>query len=123
MPRLTYQVIDGKAHWDHRTLAEWVPDAARRIVQLFKPVRVILFGSVASGTDAPDSDLDLLVVFDHIEGRRRDLATAIQHELSSIGAPVDVSVVDVADLARRAHVPGVLRVALREGRVVYERAA
>lgn len=35
----------------------------------------------------PGSGLDLLVVFDRIDRRRRDLATAIQYELSDLGAP------------------------------------
>lgn len=119
--QLTYRVVDGKALWNRRTLAEWVPEAVRKIAETFRPLRVILFGSVARGEETPDSDLDFLVVFDHIEGRRHDLAVDIDDALAEIGAPVDVLVVDKDDLDRRADVPGVLRVALREGRVLHER--
>ena len=35
---------------------------ARQIVQRFHPDKIILFGSYASGTPTPDSDVDLLVV-------------------------------------------------------------
>jgi predicted nucleotidyltransferase len=33
-----------------------------QIVQRFRPCRIILFGSYASGTPTPDSDVDVLVV-------------------------------------------------------------
>jgi predicted nucleotidyltransferase len=33
-----------------------------RIVAKFHPLRIVLFGSRARGTDTPDSDIDLLVV-------------------------------------------------------------
>jgi len=42
-----------------------IPDIqklADQIVERFKPCRVILFGSYASGTPTADSDVDLLVV-------------------------------------------------------------
>ena len=34
-------------------------DITALIVERFEPAKVILFGSVAEGTDGPDSDLDL----------------------------------------------------------------
>lgn len=123
MARLSYEVVDGKARWGQRTLAEWVPEATRTIADAFAPRQIILFGSVARGDDTADSDVDLLVIFDEISGRRRDLATEIQRALADIGAPVDVIVTDRADLDRRAQVPGVLRMALRDGQVVHDRAA
>lgn len=35
---------------------------AREIAERFRPDRIILFGSYASGTSTPDSDVDLLVI-------------------------------------------------------------
>jgi predicted nucleotidyltransferase len=123
MERLTYEVRDGKALWAGRTLAEWASLAVARVVEEFSPERVLVFGSVARGEDGPDSDIDLLVIFNHIEGRRHDLGVAIQRSLRDIGAPVDVLVTDRDEVRRRGQVPGVLRVALREGTVAHERAA
>ena len=37
-------------------------EATRRIVDAFRPERVVLFGSRARGDHGPDSDIDLLVV-------------------------------------------------------------
>lgn len=87
MARLTYGIVDGQGVLGSSDLPNGSPTPAWRIARRFEPMRIILFGAVASGNDAPDSDLDVLVVFDRFENRRRDLATAIQHELSDNGAP------------------------------------
>jgi predicted nucleotidyltransferase len=42
----------------------------RRIVQAIHPERVILFGSRARGTNRPDSDLDLLVLYSGPKSKR-----------------------------------------------------
>ena len=62
MDQVTYAVRDNRAVWAGRSLREWVPDLVNVIVGAFDPEKVILFGSVADGTDGPDSYIDLLVV-------------------------------------------------------------
>jgi len=42
----------------------------QEIVQRFRPRRVLLFGSYASGTPTPDSDIDMLVVVPEPPGRQ-----------------------------------------------------
>ena len=42
-----------------------MPDLDNVIVSAFDPEQVVLFGSVADGSDGPDSDIDLLVVLGH----------------------------------------------------------
>jgi predicted nucleotidyltransferase len=98
-------------------------EIARRIVDRFAPENLIVFGSAARGTTGPDSDVDLLVVIP-VEGSRRRLATEIDRALIGIPVPVDVIVVTPEELERdRDQVGTVIRPALREGRVLYERAA
>jgi predicted nucleotidyltransferase len=112
---------DGK--WNGRTLREWVPDAVSDIVQEFDPLRVILFGSVARGDEGPDSDIDLLIVFERLPARtKREAAIAVRRAIT-IPAAVEVLVTDLDELAERGDLPGILRVAQREGKVVHERAA
>lgn len=41
---------------------DMISDFARRLVREFEPERIILFGSHASGTPRPDSDVDLFVI-------------------------------------------------------------
>jgi hypothetical protein len=60
----TYVVSGNRALWSGRTLRSWADDLVEAVVVGFDPAQVILFGSVASGSDGPDSDIDLLVVFD-----------------------------------------------------------
>jgi predicted nucleotidyltransferase len=46
------------------------PDFMSKIVEVFDPIQIIVFGSQARGDAAPDSDLDLLVIFGDLENRR-----------------------------------------------------
>jgi predicted nucleotidyltransferase len=94
------------------------------IVAAAGPVRVILFGSVARGEEGPDSDLDFLVVLDHIEpAARARLMGRIRCAIEA-NAPIDVFVTDVEEFDRRKDVNGsMLYWPAREGQVVYERDA
>lgn len=115
------EVVNGKIRYAGRTLAEWVPDVVDRVVRTLDPSRILLFGSVARGDDGPDSDIDLLIVVDAFEGRRHDTAVAALRALRGLPVAVDVVPATPAMITGSGHLPGTLRVALREGKVVYER--
>jgi predicted nucleotidyltransferase len=103
------------------TQPECLAEAVRRIVQQFDPLRIILFGSWARGDARPDSDIDLLVVLPHVENKRRT-AIGIGNVLSDLPASKDIVVTTPEEIASRGNVIGdVLRPALREGKVIYER--
>lgn len=110
--------------YNGRALVEWAPDAVDDIVKNFDPVRVILFGSVARGEDGPDSDLDLLVILDHLDkAERRRLMGKIRFAIDA-PVPIDIFVTDVDEFEARKDVNGSMHSwPSREGRVVYERAA
>jgi predicted nucleotidyltransferase len=98
-----------------------IAEMVRRIVEHFRPEKVILFGSHARGTAGPDSDVDLLVVM-KFSGSQREQRLAIRSVLSGIGMAKDVVVVTPAEVERYRDVVGtIIRPALREGRVLYER--
>ena len=111
------ELIDGKALYDGRSLVAWAAHVADRIVERCDASRVVLFGSVARGDDGPDSDIDLLVVMPII-GRRHDASVRVLNELRDLPVPVDITVVDPKHLDEEASVPGIVRAALREGRVL-----
>jgi predicted nucleotidyltransferase len=91
----------------------------RRIVEVAKPDRIVLFGSAARGEMGPDSDLDVLVVKSGVEHRRR-LAQDIYMNLSGVGVGVDVIVLTPEDIeAQRDRVGSIVGPALDEGRVIY----
>jgi predicted nucleotidyltransferase len=110
--------------YEGKTLEEWLPSVVERVVERFDPLKVILYGSLARGEANYDSDIDLLVLLEHVEPEgKRDLAVGIRRSLAGIPVPVDIIVSDVKELDRRGYVVGtVLRPALREGKVVYERS-
>ena len=92
-----------------------------RIVARFQPARILLFGSRARGTDNRWSDVDLLVVMDAVEDKRC-AAVAMRRALGDLTVSKDIVVTTPDEIGRRGNVVGsVLRAALREGKVVYER--
>ena len=111
------ELIDGKVLYDGRSLVAWASRVADRIVERCDASRIVLYGSVARGDDGPDSDIDLLVVMP-IVGRRHDTSVRVLNELRDLPVPVDITVVDPAHLNEEASVPGVVRAAMREGRVL-----
>jgi uncharacterized protein len=115
--RLRVELIDGKVLYDGRSLVAWASRVADRIVERCDASRVVLYGSVARGDDGPDSDIDLLVVMP-IVGRRHDTSVRVLNELRDFPVPVDITVVDQAHLDEEASVPGVVRAAMREGRIL-----
>jgi predicted nucleotidyltransferase len=104
-------------------VASLIDEMVNRIVRQFHPEKIILFGSHARGTAGPDSDVDLLVVM-NVEGSKRQKATEVDLALFGLDLPVDVIVMRPEELERnRNQVGTILYPALREGKVLYERAA
>lgn len=100
---------------DKKKLAEII----RRIVEVVKPDKIIMFGSAAKGTMGPNSDVDLLVIKSGNIHRRR-LAQKIYMNLFGVGQAVDVIVVTPEDVERyRDSFALVIYPALREGKVIY----
>lgn len=94
-----------------------------RIVEGFDPQKIILFGSYARGTSGPDSDVDLLIIM-NVMGSKKDITIQIDRALIDRRLPLDIVVVTPEDVERyRGLVGNVIRPALKEGRVLYERAA
>ena len=115
--------VDEQGRYDGKTLQELWPSVVDEVVCAVDPAEVILFGSVARGDDGPDSDIDLLVVFDHIEpGEKRRMMARIRSAIETF-APVDVIVTDAAEMEERhGDVGSILYWPALEGRPVYRRA-
>ncbi len=106
-------------------VADEIDQMVARIADQFDPDLIVLFGSHARGQAATESDIDLLVVIPISErGSRRELATEIDRALSDRKVPLDLIVVTPQELERgKNQIGSILRPAMAEGRVVYERAA
>ncbi|MBA7567795.1 hypothetical protein ES708_09512 [subsurface metagenome] len=91
----------------------------RRIVEVAKPDKIIMFGSAAKGELGPDSDVDLLVISSGKFHRGR-MTEEIYMNLYGVGQAVDIVVVTPEDVERyRDNFAVVIYPALREGKVVY----
>ncbi|MDI6769635.1 MAG: nucleotidyltransferase domain-containing protein [Anaerolineales bacterium] len=92
-----------------------------QIVRRSNPERIILFGSQARGDVRASSDIDLLVVLTETNDKRQ-AAIEIRRALAQFPFAKDVIVTTPEEIARRGNLVGsVLRSALREGKVIYER--
>lgn len=92
-----------------------------RIVERFHPLRIILFGSRARGEAGRWSDVDLLVVLQEVPDKRQATVEVLR-ALGDLPVCKDIVVTTPEEIARRGHLVGdVLRSALREGKVLYER--
>ncbi len=100
-----------------------IDEMVRRIVGIFHPLQIILFGSHARGTAGPDSDVDLLVVMPEPVDKR-ETAVQIREALSDSLLPKDIIVSSPDEIAERGDMAGtILRPALREGKILYEQTA
>lgn len=99
-------------------------EMVQRIVTGFDPLSVVLFGSHARGEATRNSDVDLLVVMPASSvPDNHSVTVEILRALKDVPVPKDVVVTTPEEIERRGDLVGdVLRPALREGKVLYERA-
>lgn len=100
-------------------IRDFWPLALDKIVEGFQPAQVILFGSQARGDAGPQSDVDLLVVFDKV-GDRSEQRVQIRRALRDMPFAKDVLVATPEEVAHPAAGTAIAEAA-REGLVVYER--
>jgi predicted nucleotidyltransferase len=98
-----------------------------KIVELIcrecQPRRIILFGSQARGTAVSGSDIDIMVILDHITDRRSEMVK-IRRLLLPLGVRVDVLVVTEKTFDEWYETPGnVYFEAAQEGRVLFNEEA
>ena len=91
------------------------------VINRFNPERVILFGSHASGSATPDSDVDILVVMD-FKSRPHQQAFEIRRTIKR-SFPLDLLVRRPADIDRRLRLGDFfIKEIMQEGKVLYEKA-
>ena len=99
-----------------------IENLADQIAREFDPEKIILFGSYASGTPGPDSDVDLLVVLP-FEGKPFWKSVEIMNRVDPQFA-LDLIARRPADAASRyAQGDPLIHYAIDHGMVLYERCA
>ncbi len=100
-----------------------IQEMVERIATQFQPEKIILFGSHARGDGTADSDVDLLVVMNVNDSKRRQ-AVEIDLSLEGIPLPADIIVTTPKELRTyRDTIGSIIREAVHEGKVLYEKAA
>ena len=96
-----------------------IDQMVKRIAEQFHPEKIILFGSMATGTQTPDSDVDLLVIVREVDDRRR-LRNDIHRAVTGLGLPKDIVVLTTDEFERKRSIPGTIAYpAEHEGKVLY----
>ncbi|MFH1438065.1 MAG: nucleotidyltransferase domain-containing protein [Pseudomonadota bacterium] len=99
-----------------------INEMVRRIVDLFKPDKVILFGSHARGTAGPESDVDLLIVM-RVAGSKREKQVEVRLALHDIRISKDIIVVTPEEFEKHRSIAGtIVMPAVKEGKVLYARS-
>jgi predicted nucleotidyltransferase len=99
-----------------------IDEIVRRVTNVARAERIILFGSAATGQMTRDSDIDLLVV-QADPGDRRKESVRIDETLSGLGYPFDVIVIssDWFEASKNV-IGGIAYPANKYGKVIYEAA-
>jgi predicted nucleotidyltransferase len=107
--------------YDWMITPEKVELAVRKIIELVRPLKIILFGSYIRGAATINSDLDILVITDDDVENPRKESIRIRRALRGISMPMDVLVVPRTRWEQLKERPGMIyREALHKGKVVYE---
>jgi predicted nucleotidyltransferase len=98
-----------------------ITDVVDTIVRARHPERIILFGSHADGTNAWDSDLDLLIVTE-TDLPPVDRVLEIRRVFKQAPCPLDIQVYTPAELEYWKEIPSsFVHQILTQGRTLYER--
>lgn len=103
-------------------VAEVIDNIVKTLARDYRPARIVLFGSYVSGTQGPDSDVDLLIIKDTPK-RFLDRWVDVRRILAGThtGIPLDAVVLTREELKQRLDSGDqFLAGALKEGKVLYE---
>jgi len=99
-------------------------ETVERIVAIFDPLVIYLYGSHAYGEPHQDSDIDLLVVVNESELPPHQRAVSAYRALRGLGVPVEIKVATHAEFEQRARwQSSIERVVQEKGQVLYETSA
>ena len=115
MPRTGFEIFQPPAAAD-----PVLTEVVRRLVEVYRPVRIYLFGSAARGDAGPDSDYDLMVVVpDHSPKDLQDCAAGYR-ALRGLGIAKDILVWTRSEFDKRLHLKASLpSTVVDEGKLLY----
>jgi len=102
--------------------AQQIQQITNRIVDVYQPEKIILFGSYANGTARENSDLDLLIVKD-TEELPVDRAALLRKAMRDLVMPMDILVYTPQEIEenRKSKFTFIYQV-LKTGKLLYDRS-
>jgi len=98
-------------------------EVVRRLVEVYHPLRIYLFGSAARGDAGPDSDYDISVVVPGEAPPELRSEQMAYRALRGTGVAADILVWTREDFEKQLHLKASLPSAIvEEGRLLYEAA-
>ena len=111
-----------KQHYGELISAETISGVVRTIADGCSPEKIVLFGSYASGTPTPDSDLDLLIIMETDQVQRVKRAVPIHQLFRPKPCSMDILVYTPQEVAYwDGAFNHIVTEALSSGKVLYER--
>lgn len=97
-------------------------EIVRRLVEVYRPERIYLFGSVARGEATADSDYDLMIIVPDTSTSTRKQNRAGYRALREIGVPRDIFVSTSSEFNKQLHLKASFpSTVVREGLLLYGR--
>ena len=97
-----------------------LPEVVRRLVEVYHPLRIYLFGSAARGDAGPNSDYDLMVILPEGAPQHLRRGSPGYRALRGTGVAADVQVWPQGDFNRQLHLKASFpSTVVREGKLLY----
>jgi len=104
---------------DKKTIIE----VKNRLIKVYNPLEIYLFGSYAWGSPTEDSDLDLLIVIDKSKEKSYKRAIPAYDALFGMGISKDIIVYTKEEFDRRSNEITTLEYKIKkDGELIYARA-
>jgi predicted nucleotidyltransferase len=102
---------------------ETIAEVTKRLVKVYNPIKIYLFGSYAYGTPHEDSDLDIFIIVDESKEKAHLRARAASDVLWDLGISKDILIYTQKEFAERIEDPSTLcSLVQKKGKVLYARA-
>jgi len=98
-----------------------INEAVSRVVEGINPLKLVLFGSMASGENKPESDVDLCVISEKVASQSEE-AVRVRKIMGKILFPVDILVFSRENFDKRKDIWGTIQYEVdKKGKILYER--
>jgi len=102
---------------------EVIENVKKRLVKVYNPVAIYLFGSYAWGSPTEDSDLDLLIVVEKTDQKSYDRPLAAYDALFGMNIAKDIIVYTKEEFEEAAKNKATLGFKIKkDGKLIYARA-